>query len=35
MPMPFGPFRVVCPHDERTARAIRMLTKLEIVRLRK
>jgi hypothetical protein len=35
MVMPQGPFKVVCPHDKRTSRAIRMLTKLEVVRLHK
>ena len=30
-----GPFRIVAPHDKRGARSIRMLQRLELVRLRK
>jgi len=30
-----GPFRIVAPHDKRGARSIRMLQRLEVVRLRK
>jgi DMSO/TMAO reductase YedYZ molybdopterin-dependent catalytic subunit len=30
-----GPLRIVAPHDKRPARSVRMLQKLEIVRLRK
>ena len=30
-----GPFRVVAPHDKRGARGVRMLQKLDVVRLRK
>jgi DMSO/TMAO reductase YedYZ molybdopterin-dependent catalytic subunit len=30
-----GPFRVVAPHDKRAARSIRMVQKIEVVRLRK
>ena len=30
-----GPFRLVAPHDKRAARAVRMLQRLDIVRLRK
>jgi DMSO/TMAO reductase YedYZ molybdopterin-dependent catalytic subunit len=30
-----GPFRIVAPHDRAGARGVRMLTKLELVRLRK
>lgn len=30
-----GPFRIVAPHDKRGARSIRMLQKLEVVRLKK
>ena len=30
-----GPFRLVVPHDKRAARAVRMLQRLDIVRLRK
>ena len=29
------PFRLIAPHDKRAARAVRMLQKLEVVRLRK
>ena len=28
-----GPFRIVAPHDKRGARSIRMLQRLEVVRL--
>jgi len=30
-----GPFRIVAPHDKRGARSIRMLQKIDVVRLRK
>jgi hypothetical protein len=30
-----GPFRVVAPHDKRGARGVRMLQRLDVVRLRK
>lgn len=30
-----GPFRIVAPHDKRGARGVRMLAKLEVVRLKK
>jgi DMSO/TMAO reductase YedYZ molybdopterin-dependent catalytic subunit len=30
-----GPFRIVAPHDKRGARSIRMLQRLDLVRLRK
>lgn len=30
-----GPFRLVAPHDKRAARAVRMLQRLDVVRLRK
>jgi hypothetical protein len=30
-----GAFRLVVPHDKRGARSVRMLTKIEIVQLRK
>ena len=30
-----GPFRLVCPNDKAGARSVRMLTTLEVVRLRK
>jgi hypothetical protein len=30
-----GPLRIVAPHDKRGARSVRMLQRLEIVRLRK
>jgi DMSO/TMAO reductase YedYZ molybdopterin-dependent catalytic subunit len=30
-----GPFRLIAPHDKRAARAVRMLQRLEVVRLRK
>jgi DMSO/TMAO reductase YedYZ molybdopterin-dependent catalytic subunit len=30
-----GPYRIVAPHDKRGARGVRMLQKLEVVRLRK
>ncbi len=30
-----GPFRVVAPHDKRAARSIRMVQKIDVVRLRK
>lgn len=30
-----GPMRLVAPHDKRGARGVRMLTKIEVVRLRK
>jgi len=30
-----GPFRIVAPHDKRGARSVRMLQKLEVVRLKK
>ena len=30
-----GPFRIVTPHDKRGARGVRMLQKLDVVRLRK
>jgi hypothetical protein len=30
-----GPFRIVAPHDKRGARSIRMLQRLDVVRLRK
>jgi len=30
-----GPLRIVAPHEKRQARSVRMLQKLEIVRLRK
>ena len=30
-----GPFRVVAPHDKRAARSIRMVQRIDIVRLRK
>jgi len=32
---PQGPLRLVSPHDKRAARSVRMLEKLEVVRLRK
>jgi DMSO/TMAO reductase YedYZ molybdopterin-dependent catalytic subunit len=30
-----GPFRIVAPHDKRGARGVRMLRKLDVIRLRK
>ncbi len=30
-----GPFRIVAPHDKRGARSIRMVQRLDLVRLRK
>lgn len=30
-----GPFRIVVPHDKRGARSVRMLSEIQIVRLRK
>jgi DMSO/TMAO reductase YedYZ molybdopterin-dependent catalytic subunit len=30
-----GPLRIVAPHDQRAARSVRMLVRLEVVRLRK
>ena len=30
-----GPFRIVAPHDKRGARSVRMLQRLEVVRLKK
>ncbi|MGA2115330.1 MAG: molybdopterin-dependent oxidoreductase [Bryobacteraceae bacterium] len=35
MVAPLGPFRIVCPNDKAQARGLRMLEKLEVVRLRK
>ena len=35
LPDPQGPYRIVAPHDKRGARGVRMLQKLEVVRLRK
>jgi hypothetical protein len=32
---PLGPFRIVCANDQAQARGVRMLEKLEVVRLRK
>ena len=32
---PQGPFRIVMPHDKRGVRSVRMLQKLEVVRLRR
>ena len=30
-----GPFRIVAPHDKRGARSVRMLERLDVVRLKK
>jgi hypothetical protein len=35
MAAPLGPFRIVCANDQAQSRGVRMLEKLEVVRLRK